>query len=64
VSVGEKWTKSSHSDAGGSCVEVRRSQDGDIQVRDSKNPSGPVLTFTPSQWDAFIGATKRDGFNM
>ena len=52
------WTKSSHSSAGGSCVEVRQSQDGPIQVRDSKNPDGPVLNFTPAQWSAFIDDTK------
>jgi hypothetical protein len=57
------WTKSSYSTAGGSCVEVRRSEDGNIQVRDSKNPHGPVLTFAHPEWEAFIGATKCHEFS-
>jgi hypothetical protein len=24
-----------------------------VGVRDSKNPAGPALIFTPSEWDAF-----------
>jgi hypothetical protein len=53
------WVKATRSGGnGGACVEVRR-RDGNIQVRDSKNPEGLVLTFTPAEWDAFVdGATK------
>ena len=58
------WTKSSHSSAGGSCVEVRCSEDGCIQVRDSKSPDGPLLTFAQAQWSAFIDGTKRDEFDL
>jgi hypothetical protein len=64
MSISTHWTKSSHSDAGGSCVEVRRAPDGKIQVRDSKDPSGPVLAFTRDEWIAFIGGTKRGGYNL
>lgn len=35
------WRKSSKSDTGGSCVEVRNDL---AAVRDSKNPAGPTLT--------------------
>jgi hypothetical protein len=58
------WTKSSHSSAGGSCVEVRCSEDGRIQVRDSKNLDGPVLAFASAQWSAFIDGTKHDEFDL
>jgi hypothetical protein len=58
------WTKSSYSTAGGSCVEVRRSEDGNIQVRDSKNPNGPLLAFSREQWATFIDSTKRSEFGM
>jgi hypothetical protein len=58
------WTKSSYSTAGGSCVEVRRSEEGDIQIRDSKNPNGPALTFASTEWTAFISGTKHDEFNL
>ncbi|XTZ18961.1 DUF397 domain-containing protein [Micromonospora echinospora] len=35
------------------CVEVAADDAGNRHVRDSKNPAGPVLTFTPSEWAAF-----------
>ncbi|MBF6471428.1 DUF397 domain-containing protein [Nocardia gipuzkoensis] len=48
-----QWFKSSHSGGGEECVEVAW-LDGDmVGVRDSKNPTGPALVFTPREWDAF-----------
>lgn len=35
-----RWRKSSRSDTGGSCVEVRNDL---AAIRDSKNPTGPIL---------------------
>jgi hypothetical protein len=64
MSITTQWTKSSYSDSGGNCVEVRRAKGGNIQVRDSKDPNGAVLTSAPAQWSAFIGATKRDEFGV
>jgi len=41
------WRKSSYSsDQGGNCVEVADLNGGGRAVRDSKNPTGPALTFT------------------
>ncbi|WP_084466916.1 DUF397 domain-containing protein [Nocardia arthritidis] len=48
-----KWFKSSYSGADKACVEVAFLEQGHIGVRDSKNPSGPALVFTPGEWDAF-----------
>ena len=48
-----QWRKSSHS-GGTECVEVA---DG-VQVRDSKDPDGPVLIFTPAEWRAFLKTLK------
>lgn len=48
-----KWFKSSRSRDGQECVEVAHLTDGAVGVRDSKNPSGPALVFTPAEWDAF-----------
>ncbi|MFE5290096.1 DUF397 domain-containing protein [Nocardia sp. NPDC056611] len=46
--------KSSYSESGSNCVEVAWRADGGVAVRDSKNPTGPVLNFTPGEWDAFM----------
>ena len=49
------WTKSSFSGANGDdCVEVAMNHPGVVAVRDSKDPSGPVLAFTPSVWRDFL----------
>lgn len=47
------WRKSSHSTSQGNCVEVSR-QALATAVRDSKNPTGPVLTFPAPTWAAFV----------
>ncbi|MEU7140389.1 DUF397 domain-containing protein [Nocardia sp. NPDC046473] len=47
------FRKSSFSEGGGDCVEVAR-VNGWVAVRDSKDPNGPVLWFTPTEWDAFV----------
>ncbi|MET8000520.1 DUF397 domain-containing protein [Nonomuraea glycinis] len=54
------WRKSSHSGSGDNCVEVAALPGGGQAVRDSKSPDGPVLTFTPGEWNAFIEGV-RDG---
>jgi hypothetical protein len=52
------WRKSSHSEGnGGDCVEVAERLGG-IAVRDSKDPSGPVLTFGSAEWAAFTARLK------
>ncbi len=48
------WRKSSFSGAAGTnCVEVAEIGGGWVAVRDSKDPSGPALVFTPAEWEAF-----------
>ncbi|MGH3155555.1 MAG: DUF397 domain-containing protein [Streptosporangiaceae bacterium] len=55
-----EWRKSSYSANGSTCVEVARNLAGIVAVRDSKNARGPVLAFTPTEWNSFT-ATVRDG---
>jgi hypothetical protein len=31
---------------------------GVVAVRDSKDPAGPALVFTPADWSAFIASLK------
>jgi hypothetical protein len=55
------WMKSSHSGpTGGNCVEVAFLADGDVAVRNSRQPDGPALVFTRAEWTAFLGGA-RDG---
>ena len=62
---GAAWRKSSYSGGnGGQCVEVATitsTQSGPAElfaVRDSKNPHGPALAFTPWQWQRFTTGIK------
>ena len=48
-----QWVKSNRSSGGQECVEVAFLDKGVVGVRDSKNPTGPALTFTPGEWDKF-----------
>ncbi|MFI7534134.1 DUF397 domain-containing protein [Streptosporangium sp. NPDC049376] len=58
------WRKSSLSSAdGGDCVEVASLPEGGHAVRDSKDPSGPALAFTPAQWRSFVGRVNTGAFD-
>ncbi|WP_248963523.1 DUF397 domain-containing protein [Sphaerisporangium perillae] len=68
------WRKSKRSEGGNGCVELavtdvtlaapshKTNADQRYLVRDSKNPDGPVLAFTPGEWEAFIAGVKDGRF--
>jgi hypothetical protein len=56
------WQRSSYSN-NGTCVEVAELADGGRLVRDSKDPAGPVLAFTPQEWTAFVLGVKAGEFD-
>ena len=58
-----QWFKSSHSGATKECVEVAFLDTGIVGVRDSKNPTGPALAFTPTEWDAFTTSVQAGAFH-
>ncbi|MEU5691144.1 DUF397 domain-containing protein [Actinosynnema sp. NPDC020468] len=47
------WRKSSYSSGGGNCVELNLGAH-QVQVRDSKNPDGPILVFPRVDWRSVI----------
>lgn len=46
--------------------DLRQLASGDrrLAVRDSKDPAGPKLVFTPSDWTAFVETAKSDKFDL
>lgn len=57
------WTTSTRSGSNGQCVQVRDRGDT-VDVRDSKNPDGPTLAFSPAEWLAFIQGAKAGEFDQ
>jgi len=57
-----KWRKAQSSAGNGACVEVAPAN-GMIAVRDSKDPAGPILTYTPREWHAFLDGAKKGEFD-
>lgn len=58
------WRKSSASGQNqGDCVEVAFAEVG-ILVRHSRNPNGPVLSFTHSEWQAFLIGAHNGEFDL
>lgn len=51
------WFKSPRSANNAACVEVRF-VGGAVDVRDSKDRSGPVLAFHARSWASFVAALK------
>jgi hypothetical protein len=48
----------------GSCVEVGRSPDGTVLVRDTKDSSRHALAFTNDEWVAFVAGVKAGEFDF
>ncbi|KWV34170.1 DUF397 domain-containing protein [Micromonospora rifamycinica] len=53
------WFKSSRSSDNAACVEVRF-VGGAVDVRDTKDRSGPVLAFDGHSWVSFLTGLKTD----
>jgi Domain of unknown function (DUF397) len=56
------WLKAHSSTANGQCVEVA-SATGNIAIRDSKDPDGPILVYTRSEFRAFLDGARNGEFD-
>lgn len=57
------WYKSSFSTGNGQCVETAPHEEEGVCVRNSREPEGPVLHFTPQEWTAFVAGVKAGEFD-
>lgn len=57
------WRKSSWSAHNGNCVEVAELPDGNIAMRNSRDPDGPQLRYTRAELAAFIDGAKAGEFD-
>ncbi len=57
------WFKSQHSNPSGNCVEVACLPTGDIAIRNSRHPAGPVLLYTQAEMAAFLRGAKEGEFD-
>ncbi|MCP2169949.1 DUF397 domain-containing protein [Goodfellowiella coeruleoviolacea] len=63
VAAGADWRKSSYSTNNGTCVELATGTEA-MFVRDSKNPDGPVLTFSSPAFAAFLSAIRSTDLDL
>ncbi|MFG3640587.1 DUF397 domain-containing protein [Micromonospora sp. NPDC047762] len=56
--TGAVWRTSTRS-GNSACVEVADNLPGMVGVRDSEDPSGPLLVFAPAAWRAFVAVARR-----
>ncbi|WP_327097222.1 DUF397 domain-containing protein [Nocardia vinacea] len=61
---GAAWFKSSRSASQDTCVEIAHLDGGMVGVRDSKDPMGPALVFSPAEWDAFTAGLQSGGLEL
>jgi Domain of unknown function (DUF397) len=60
TSTAQQWRRSSYC-TDTTCVEVAMEPTA-VAVRDSKQPAGAVLRFTPAEWRAFVSGVRNGEF--
>jgi Domain of unknown function (DUF397) len=59
-----RWLKSRYSNATGECVEIAALPSGEIAMRNSRFPAGPVLVYTQAELIAFLAGVKDGEFDQ
>lgn len=62
-SLDVRWIKSRRSNAEGNCVEVAALSGGYVAMRNSRDPDGPALVYTPAEIAAFLAGAKDGEFD-
>jgi Domain of unknown function (DUF397) len=58
-----RWQKSWRSNPNGECVELAALPSGEIAMRNSRFPAGPVLLYTQAEITAFLAGAKDGDFD-
>jgi hypothetical protein len=56
------WLKAPSSTHNGACVEIASTADK-VAIRDSKDPDGPTLLYTPAESKAFLNGAQNEEFD-
>jgi hypothetical protein len=59
-----RWFKSQHSNPNGECIELAALPNGEIAMRNSRFPAGPVLVYTQAEVTAFLAGAKDGEFDQ
>jgi hypothetical protein len=65
--IPNEWRKASACNGASACVEVREPSEetgGMWQIRDSKNPDGPVMSYSHEEWVAFTAGVRDGEFDL
>lgn len=57
------WRKSKRSVNNGACIELAPAPNGEIAIRNSRDPYGPMLVYTQVEWHAFLEGVRDGEFN-
>jgi len=62
--ISKDWYKSSFCTSSANCVETRMHTDGSVDIRNSRDPQGPVVSFTKDEWTAFLSGVRSGEFDL
>jgi hypothetical protein len=58
------WRKSTFCNGADACVEVAPLANGNVALRDGKDPDAAPQVYSPAEWEAFTSGVKAGEFNL